>query len=92
VDFAGRDLPATLFLAAAKRLRGCPGMLFVEARHRFCICAGARGGVEGEAVVSCVVSLRWRGTEQELSCRESLENMHGSAARRALPGCTTTSW
>ena len=41
---------------------------------------------------SCVVSVRRRGTEQELSCGESLENMHGSAARRTLPGRVRASW
>ena len=56
-----------------------------ERRRRDSVRAGARGRFESAVADSCGVRVERRGAKQELSWRKPFDDMHGSAANRAVP-------
>jgi hypothetical protein len=54
-------------------------------RHRVSVRAKARGWVEAGVARSCGVLVERRGAKQKLGCGEPFDDMHGSAANRAVP-------
>jgi hypothetical protein len=56
-----------------------------QVRHRVCGRAGAREWLETVVAGSCGVLVSRRGTKQQLGRGESFDDMHGSAADRAVP-------
>ncbi len=66
--FCRQDTAGNTILSSREAAARCSGTLFVRRETQGLYGRGARGGIEDEVVGSWVVSVRWRRTEQELSC------------------------
>ena len=73
------------FEAAGRGWRDSRQGILGERRRRDSVGAGARGRFESAVADSCGVRVERRGAKQELSWRKPFDDMHGSAANRAVP-------